>query len=211
MARHSTAARRYAEAAFEIARRDGTEDAWQVALEAAAQVLGSADGLRIVENPAIPLPQRLHAVRAVLGAETIGSVVDGLLTGRGSLGATAEAVRAAIARPVGAQLSNLVGVLVARRRVSLLPAIVGEYGRLLDRQRGVAAAIVTSASPLSADETAAISARIEALIGTTVSLRTTVDPDLIGGVTVRIGDRLIDASVRGRLERLRDRIVAGAR
>jgi F-type H+-transporting ATPase subunit delta len=211
MARHSTAARRYAEAAFEIARRDGTEDAWQVALEAAAQVLGSADGLRIVENPAIPLPQRLHAVRAVLGAETIGSVVDGLLAGRGSLGATAEAVRAAIARPVGAQLSNLVGVLVARRRVSLLPAIVGEYGRLLDRQRGVAAAIVTSASPLSADETAAISARIEALIGTTVSLRTTVDPDLIGGVTVRIGDRLIDASVRGRLERLRDRIVAGAR
>ena len=211
MARHSTAARRYAEAAFEIARRDGTEDAWQVALEAAAQVLGSADGLRIVENPAIPLPQRLNAVRAVLGAETIGSVVDGLLTGRGSLGATAEAVRAAIARPVGAQLSNLVGVLVARRRVSLLPAIVGEYGRLLDRQRGVAAAIVTSASPLSADETAAISARIEALIGTTVSLRTTVDPDLIGGVTVRIGDRLIDASVRGRLERLRDRIVAGAR
>ena len=211
MARHSTAARRYAEAAFEIARRDGTEDAWQVALEAAAQVLGSADGLRIVENPAIPLPQRLHAVRAVLGAETIGSVVDGLLAGRGSLGATAEAIRAAIARPVGAQLSNLVGVLVARRRVSLLPAIVGEYGRLLDRQRGVAAAIVTSASPLSADETAAISARIEALIGTTVSLRTTVDPDLIGGVTVRIGDRLIDASVRGRLERLRDRIVAGAR
>jgi len=211
MARHSTAARRYAEAAFEIARRDGTEDAWQVALEAAAQVLGSADGLRIVENPAIPLPQRLNAVRAVLGAETIGSVVDGLLAGRGSLGATAEAVRAAIARPVGAQLSNLVGVLVARRRVSLLPAIVGEYGRLLDRQRGVAAAIVTSASPLSADETAAISARIEALIGTTVSLRTTVDPDLIGGVTVRIGDRLIDASVRGRLERLRDRIVAGAR
>jgi len=102
-------------------------------------------------------------------------------------------------------------VLVARRRVSLLPAIVGEYGRLLDRQRGVAAAIVTSASPLSADETAAISARIEALIGTTVSLRTTVDPDLLGGVTVRIGDRLIDASVRGRLERLRDRIVAGAR
>ena len=56
MARHSTAARRYAEAAFEIARRDGTEDAWQVALEAAAQVLGSADGFRIVENPAIPLP-----------------------------------------------------------------------------------------------------------------------------------------------------------
>jgi F-type H+-transporting ATPase subunit delta len=100
---------------------------------------------------------------------------------------------------------------VARRRVSLVPAIAGEYGRLLDRHRGVAAAIVTSAAPLSADETAAIQARIEVLAGATISLRTAIDPALIGGVTVRIGDRLIDASVRGRLERLRDRIVAGAR
>ena len=100
---------------------------------------------------------------------------------------------------------------MARRRVSLVPAIVGEYGRLLDRHRGIAAAVVTSAAPLSAEETEAIAARVASLAGTTVSLRTAVDPALIGGVTVRIGDRLIDASVRGRLERLRDRIVAGAR
>ena len=186
MARHSTAARRYAEAAFEIARRDGTEDAWGAALGAASHVLGSADVLRILENPALPLQGRLGAARAALGA-------------------------ASIPQPVGAQLPNLVGMLVARGRVSLVQAIASEYGRLLDRQRGVAAAVVTSAVPLTADETAAIGARIEAMTGSTVSLRTAVDPALIGGVTVRIGDRLIDASVRGRLERLRDRIVAGAR
>jgi F-type H+-transporting ATPase subunit delta len=186
MARHSTAARRYAEAVLEIARRDGSEDAWGAALEAASHVLGSADVLRILENPALPLQGRLHAARAALGAEPI-------------------------AQPVGAQLPNLVGWLVARGRVSLVPAIASEYGRLLDRQRGVAAAIVTSAVALTADETAAIGARIGAMTGSTVSLRTAVDPALIGGVTVRIGDRLIDASVRGRLERLRDRIVAGAR
>ncbi len=211
MARPSTAARRYAEAAYEIARRDGTEDAWQVALEAASQVLGSADVLRIVENPAIPLPQRLHAVRVALDAESIASVVSGLLAGRPSLGANADVIRGAIARSVGDQLANLVALLVDRRRVSLLPAIASEYERLLDRQRGIAAALVTSAAPLTADETAAIHARIEAMTGTTVALRTVIDPALIGGVTVRIGDRLIDASVRGRLERLRDRVVAGAR
>jgi F-type H+-transporting ATPase subunit delta len=187
MARPSTAARRYAEAVFEIARRDGTEDAWLTALDAAWQVLGPADVLRIVENPAIPLPQRQGAVRAALAAKTT------------------------TAPPVGAQLSNLLGALVARRRVSLVPAIAGEYGRLLDRQRGVAVAIVTSAAPLSAEETEAIAARAASLAGATISLRTAVDPALIGGVTVRIGDRLIDASVRGRLERLRERIVAGAR
>ena len=49
------------------------------------------------------------------------------------------------------------------------------------------------------------------LAGATVSLRTAVDPALIGGLTVRIGDQLIDASVRGRLERLRGSIIAGTR
>jgi F-type H+-transporting ATPase subunit delta len=211
MSRPSTAARRYAEAAFEIARRDGTEDAWLVALEAAARVLGSDEVLRILENPAIPLPERLDAVGKALGAESIAPVVSALLSGRRSLGTSADVVRGAIARPVGDQLINLVGLLVGRRRVSLLPAIAAEYGRLLDRQRGVAAALVTSAAPLTTEETDAIAARISVMTGSTVSLRTAVDPDLIGGVTVRIGDRLIDASVRGRLERLRDRIVAGAR
>jgi F-type H+-transporting ATPase subunit delta len=211
MPRPSTAARRYAEAAFEIAVRDGTEDAWLVALEAAAHVLGSDEVLRIVENPAIPLPERLHAVRLALGAESFASVVDGLLSGGRSLGTTADVVRAAIARPVGDELANLVGLLVGRGRVSLLPAITTEYGRLLDRRRGVAAALVTSAAPLTAAETEAIAARVAVMTGSTVSLRTAVDPELIGGVTVRIGDRLIDASVRGRLERLRHRIVAGAR
>jgi F-type H+-transporting ATPase subunit delta len=189
MARPSTAARRYAEAAFEIARRDGTEDVWQAALDSAAGVLGAADVLRIVENPAIPLPERLHAVRTALAAAS----------------ASASAGR------VGEQVANLVGMLVARRRVSQLPAIATEYRRLLQRQRGVVAAVVTSAAPLSAEETAAVAARVETLTGSTVSLRAALDPALIGGVTVRIGDRLIDASVRGRLERLRDRIAAGAR
>ncbi len=187
MTRPSTAARRYAEAVFEIARRDGTEDAWHAALDAAWQVLGPTDVLRIVENPAIPLPERQAGARSALAARTN------------------------TAAPVTAQLANLLSALVARRRVSLIPAIVGEYARLLDRQRGIAAAVVTSATPLSAEETEAIAARVASLAGTTVSLRTAVDPALIGGVTVRIGDRLIDASVRGRLERLRDRIVAGAR
>jgi F-type H+-transporting ATPase subunit delta len=187
MARPSTAARRYAEAVFEIARRDGTEDAWHAALAAAWQVLGPADVLRIVENPAVPLPERQAAVRSVLASHS------------------------AAAPPVGAQLENLLGALVAHRKVSLIPTIADEYARLLNRQRGVAVAVVTSAAPLSIEETEAISARAAVLAGATISLRTAVDPALIGGVTVRIGDRLIDASVRGRLERLRERIVAGAR
>jgi F0F1-type ATP synthase delta subunit len=49
------------------------------------------------------------------------------------------------------------------------------------------------------------------MTGASVQLRAEVDPDLIGGLTVRVGDQLLDASVRGRLERLRDQLVAGIR
>ena len=77
--------------------------------------------------------------------------------------------------------------------------------------RGVVAATVTSAAPLEKAEVAAIGARLESMTGQTVKLATAVDPSLIGGLTVRVGDRMIDASVRGRLERLRDQLVAGTR
>lgn len=189
MAGVRTAARRYAEAAFELARRDSTEDAWATALDTAAATLGGGDVLRIVENPAIPLQERLRGVRAVL----------------------ADAALATTVRPVGDRLANLAGLLVERRRVHQLPAIAREYRRLLDRHRGRIAAVVTSAAPLSDAETAAVRARVESMTDAEVSLRSDVDPALIGGLTVRVGDRLLDASVRGRLERLRNELLAGSR
>jgi F-type H+-transporting ATPase subunit delta len=211
MARRTAVARRYAEAVFELARRDGTEDAWRVALDAAAEALGHADVLRIVENPAIPLQERLAAVRAALGAEALASLVDDLLRGRRGLAGTVEVVREAVRKPVGDQLVNLVGMLVERRRVERLPDIAREFGRLLDEHRGVVTAVATSAAPLEAGDVEALRTRVESLTGTQVQLRTEVDPSLIGGVTVRIGDRLYDGSVRGRLERLRNQLLAGSR
>jgi F-type H+-transporting ATPase subunit delta len=68
---------------------------------------------------------------------------------------------------------------------------------------------VTTPEPLSAGELAAVRARVEQLASAKVELATSVDPGLIGGLTIKIGDRLIDASVRGRLERLRGRLVQG--
>jgi F-type H+-transporting ATPase subunit delta len=211
MARPSTSARRYAEAVYEIARRDGTEDAWAVALDAAGHVLGQEEVLRIVGNPAIPTEDRLRAVRAALGAEALAEMVGGFLVGRRSLRATADVVRGAIRAPVAGQLGNLVATLVARRRAGLVPAIAAEYRRLLDRDRGIVTALVTSAAPLSADQAAAVQAHVESMTGTAVSLSTEVDPALLGGLTVRVGDRLLDASIRGRLERLRSQLLAGSR
>jgi ATP synthase F1 delta subunit len=81
----------------------------------------------------------------------------------------------------------------------------------VDREHGVVVANVTSAQPLEPADLAAIGARVQATAGGRVEVTAAVDPELIGGLTVRIGDRLIDASVRGRLARLRASLVAGTR
>jgi F-type H+-transporting ATPase subunit delta len=189
-ARPSTAARRYAEAAFELAGRDGTEDAWQAGLRAAADDFGREEVLRIVEDPARPLAERMQVLRAVLGA---GPLVE------------------AAGDRVATQLLNLVALLLDRRGVSILPSIADEYDRLLDARRGIVRAVVTSATELTDDEASAVRERVEAMTGSRIELRREVDPGLIGGLTVRVGDRLVDASVRGRLERLRHQLLAGGR
>ena len=181
MARPSTAARRYAEAAFEIATRDGTLDAWRDGLAGAAELLGNRQVAAVVDNPAVPLVQRL-------------TVVDRLLEGR-----------------VEEPLLRLVRLLVQRSRLDMLPAVAGQYQRLLNRQRGVVEALVTSAAPLNPNESEALRAKLAGMTGAQVALEERVDAGLIGGLTVRVGDQLIDASVRGRLERLRNQLVAGTR
>ena len=112
---------------------------------------------------------------------------------------------------VGKPARNLAGLLVDRGRTDLLPAIAVQYRRLHNRARGIAEAEVTSAAPLSPDETEALRLQIQKMAGTTIDMTTRVDEALIGGLTVKVAGRLLDASVRGRLERLRSQLAAGVR
>jgi F-type H+-transporting ATPase subunit delta len=118
----------------------------------------------------------------------------------------AEGVFASLSDPV----RNLVLLLVRRGRIEQLPRVAAEFRRLDDIRNGLTHATATSAAPLGADEVRAITARLEELTGGKVELETAVDPDLLGGLVVRVGDRLIDGSVRGRLERLRNQLASGA-
>jgi F-type H+-transporting ATPase subunit delta len=181
MARPVIAARRYAEAAFEVAVRDGELDGWRDDLALAADILGRPEVAPVVASPAVPLAQRL-------------GVVSQLLEPRVRPGAL-----------------RLVSLLVSRGRVRILPRVAEDFVRQLNAHRGVVMATVTSAVPLTADETAAIRSRVEAMAAAAVELRTEVDPGLLGGITIQVRDQLLDASIRGRLERLRDQLHAGAR
>jgi F-type H+-transporting ATPase subunit delta len=177
----STAGRRYAEAVFQLATRDNALDAYGEGLDAAASMLERENVLDVLRNPARPLRQRIE-------------VVDGLLASR-----------------VPEPILKVVGLLVERGRIDRLSSVAAEYHRMLNQQRGVVEAVARTAMPLSNDETAALKKKLAGMTGRTVDLRVEVDESLIGGITVRVGDTLYDASVRGRLERLRERLVAGAR
>ena len=177
----TTAARRYAEAAFQLASRDGALDAYGDGLDLAAQLLGGPDVLGVLRNPARPLLERLDLVRTLLG------------------GRVPETVH------------KLSSMLVERGKIERITAVAAEYRRLLNAERGVIEAVATAATALNADETGALQRKVAEMTGKTVDLRVEVDESLIGGLTVRVGDTLYDASVRGRLERLRERLVAGAR
>lgn len=179
MARRDTAPRRYAEAAFEVALRDGTVETWRRELEVASGTLASAELADVLANPATPLDQRVDA---------------------------ADRIFAGLSR----QVRNLVLLLVRRGRIEQLPRVAAEFARLDDRRNGLVHATATSAAPLGPDEIRSVTARLEALTGGRVVLETAVDPDLLGGIVVRVGDRLIDGSVRGRLERLRNQLASGA-
>ncbi len=104
----------------------------------------------------------------------------------------------------------MIQLLLRRGRIHQLPTVAAEFRRLDNARQGITLATATSAAPLSPDEIRAITARLEQLSGGRVELDVQVDPSLLGGLIVRVGDRLIDGSVRGRLERLRNQLVSGA-
>jgi F-type H+-transporting ATPase subunit delta len=108
------------------------------------------------------------------------------------------------------EVLNLARLLLRRGRTMLGPQISQAYEEILDRANAIAHATVTSAVPLNQDELTAVQRKLEELMGGTVIVQTEVDESILGGLIVRIGDRLIDGSTRSRLVALKQRL-AGAR
>jgi F-type H+-transporting ATPase subunit delta len=118
MARSSSTARRYAEAAFEVAMRDGTLERWRAELDQAAGLAGDRRAIAILANPSIAIEKRT-------------AVLSDLLSDR-------------VSQPV----HNLVHLMLRRRRIEELPRVAAEFRRLDDERQGVVHAFVTSAAEL---------------------------------------------------------------
>lgn len=93
-------------------------------------------------------------------------------------------------------------LLVRKRREPLLPEIVRQYGVLQRQARGAEPLAIATAKPLQGEELRSLVARLEKIYGKTFDVQTQVEPDLIGGVRVMMGDRRVDGSVAGRLDEL---------
>ncbi len=177
MARRDTAARRYAEAAFEIGRDDRTLEAWERDLSRLRAVLANDEVRALAEHPAVAYADK-------------------------------EAVLRRVAGDVSAEAMNLVLLMIRRGRPGAIEKMVERFGELVRRECGVALAEVRTALPLDDEQRTALTERLHELTDQEIEINEVVDESLIGGITVRIGDQLYDASVRTRLERLRARLTA---
>ena len=150
--------------------------------------------------------------------EAWGEALDGLeaLTASASYvdalqadGMTDERLQAIVREAVpgiGQRPLNLVRLLRRKGRLGLGASIVSYFRDLRDEERGIARAEVRTAVPLDDERRARLVQRLERRTGKQVEIEESVEPGLLGGAVIRIGDRLIDGSTRGRLRRLRDEL-----
>lgn len=111
---------------------------------------------------------------------------------------------------IGPLAMNLALLLVAKKRLGIVEEIVYEYGRLVDEHRGIAHAKVATAVPLDEKYKDSVTHRLSDALGKKILLVTQVDPFIIGGLTVRVGDKLIDGSTKSRLQALKKSLVGAA-
>jgi F-type H+-transporting ATPase subunit delta len=165
---------RYAVALFALAREQKALDEVAADLEGMRGLLAaSADLRRLIESPVLSREEQGRAVSAL--AERAGFA---MITQR------------------------FLGLLAHKRRLFALPEMITAYLAMLSEHKGEVSAEVTSAVVLSDEQVAAVKGQLSKAVGQSVTLSTAVDPGLLGGLVVRVGSRMIDASLRTKLQRL---------
>ncbi len=172
------AAKRYAQAAFGIARDAGAVASWRLQLDDVASVLSESGLAPVLADSRVPVDQRTGMVERVLDVDPM--------------------------------VLNLARLLVAKGRSGEARAVAEAFGRMADDHEGIAHAQVTTAVELAPAQLDAIAQQIGAAVGKQVRATGSVDPGIVGGIVVRVGDKLVDGSVRTRLKQLR-RELEGAR
>jgi F-type H+-transporting ATPase subunit delta len=178
--KNTRVARRYASALMSIAVETKTVDRVADDLKGIDATIRGSRQLRIfLESPVISRPRKKAVVKELFGVS--------------------------VAAPVVA----FVNFLVDKQREAHLPGIIEQFLLMRDEQLGIVAAEVVSAIDLSPAQETALVRQLRQYTRKDVRLETHRDPSIRGGIIVRIGDTVLDASVRRQLERLREQFIAG--
>ncbi|MFD0673723.1 F0F1 ATP synthase subunit delta [Cohnella sp. GCM10027633] len=173
MSRGTVVAKRYAKALFQLANENGLVSEVESKLSLVVST---------VENDA--------TIRAFLSAPNI------------ALSAKVAALKSAFDDKASSFVLNTVSLLIERGREGEIASVLEAYLQVAGNVLGRADAIVTSSTPLSEVEKNKLAVKFGALLGKTVRVTNAVNPELLGGLTVRIGDTLYDGSLKGKLDRL---------
>ncbi|MHB1414505.1 MAG: F0F1 ATP synthase subunit delta [Chloroflexota bacterium] len=168
----------------------------------ARQYAEAAFQLAVQENKVEGWLEELRVAANVLGEDRVRRGLDSPSIGQSE---KIRIVRYSL-KGLNPLVLNLISLLVERHRLGLLPVVVAEFDRLLDARRGVVTAEVTTAVPLDSQRTALVAQRLSSMLGKQVRLQTVVDQSIIGGLIVRVGDKLINGSIAGRLASLRQEL-----
>ncbi len=180
MAELSTVARPYAEALFAAARDDQQTGlaAWADMVSEMAQVAENPDVREALSDPRLEDRQRVDLFTSLLKTSLPQAAL------------------------------NFVALLVENDRLLLLPEIAAQFVVEKNRYEGVATADITSAFDMSDAQVQELLAGLEKKFGLKLKAQVTVDPSLIGGVRVIVGDQVLDTSVQAQLARMRDTLAA---
>ena len=166
---------RYASALFDLATEGSKVADVETELSAFQSLLDeSADLRRLVRSPVISADEQAKALAAIVGKSGIGGLT-----------------------------ANFLNLLARNRRLFAVEDIIKTYRAIAAKARGEVTAEVTSAVALNDDQTAALKEALKASVGKDVKLATHIDPSLLGGLVVKVGSRMIDSSLKTKLQNLK--------
>lgn len=166
---------RYAAALFELAKETSKVVEVEADLGKFQTMLDASDDLRrLVRSPVIPGDEQAKAIGALLEKAGIGGLA-----------------------------SNFFKLIAGNRRLFAVPEMIKAFHSLAAKERGEVTAEVTSASALTDVQVAALKESLKASVGKDVTLQAKVDPTLLGGLIVKVGSRMVDSSLRTKLQNLK--------
>ena len=166
---------RYATALFELAQESNSVDQVSADLDTFAAMLDSSEDLtRLVRSPVFGAREQIAALDAVFAQAGIKSMA-----------------------------ANFIKLTADNRRLFAVRSMIGAFRSLVAEARGEIAAEVVSAEKLNAAQLSKLKAELKASVGSDVELATTVDPSILGGLIVRVGSRMVDNSLRTKLQNLK--------